>query len=150
MMFKTHLAVGFLAGLFAITYLHPGNQILFMFLVLLGSALPDIDHPESKVGKRFKPFNYLLEHRGFFHSLFALVLVFIIAKLITNNQIMIGAVLIGYLSHILADILNEQGIMPFHPFSRFRLSGFIKTNTTAEFIVFLIISALGIYKLLHI
>ena len=83
-MFKTHIAAGFLAGIFAVKYLAPANQILFMGLVLIGAALPDIDHPKSKLGSKFRIISMFFEHRGFFHSLFVLpviaVALFFLAK----------------------------------------------------------------------
>ena len=67
MQFKTHLLFGMFLGLLVLPILNPNNSILFVMLVLIGSALPDIDHPNSKVGKWFKPIGWLFEHRGFFH-----------------------------------------------------------------------------------
>lgn len=149
MMFKTHLAFGFFAGLVAMPFLHPHNQILFMTLVLLAAMLPDIDHPKSKLGKYFKPIGYLFEHRGFFHSLFFVVITLLLTKIIFKDIIFVYAVVIGHLSHLIADALTKEGIMPFHPWSRTRVNGFIKTGTFAEYIIFIILVVYDAIRLLR-
>jgi len=148
-MFKTHLAFGFLLGLFGIQYLHPHNQILFIMIVLFASALPDIDHPDSKMGKNFKPIAFLFEHRGFFHSLWALIAVFLVFSL-WLGRVYVYAALIGYLSHLLADMLTREGIKPIHPFSNKAIRGFIRTGTFLEFLVFMAISVFSVYKLINL
>ncbi|MBW2998940.1 metal-dependent hydrolase, partial [Candidatus Woesearchaeota archaeon] len=81
MRFYTHLAFGFLLGMISLIILKPSNQILFMGLCLIGSSFPDIDHPRSKVGKYFKPIGWLFEHRGFFHSVFPIIILFLLSKI---------------------------------------------------------------------
>lgn len=149
MMFKTHLVFGFLIGLFLIQFLHPGNQILFLTFVVLASILPDIDHPKSKIGKKVKIIGFLFEHRGFFHSVFALML-FSIPVFYFFNQMLGIAVLAGYLSHIAIDCLSHQGVMPFHPFSRQAIKGFIQTGSAAEFVIFILLCVFAVYKLFHL
>src|SRR3989344_789769 len=134
MLFKTHLAFGFLLGLFAIPLLNPDNQLLFMMIILIGSIFSDIDHPKSKLGKKIKIIGFLFEHRGFFHSFIFLILIY--------------AFNIGFISHLIADIANNMGIMPFHPFSKFRISGFIKTGALLETLLFFVLILLDIYKLI--
>jgi len=148
MMFKTHLMFGFLVGLLSVTVLQPANQIVFMLIVLIGSALPDIDHPNSKVGKNFQPFNKLLEHRGFFHSFFMLFIIFALSMYLGWKSVYGYALIIGYGSHLAADILNHQGIMPLHPFSRKRLKGFIKTNSILEYVFMFLVFVISIVQLL--
>ncbi|MBD3313293.1 hypothetical protein GF345_02525 [Candidatus Woesearchaeota archaeon] len=150
MMFRTHIAIGFLAGLLLIQAWNPQNQILFMFLILLGSALPDIDHPDSKIGSKVKAVSFLFEHRGFFHSLFAALMIFLLLAYYVSGLtygIYIAAVAIGYLLHMLADSLTREGIMPFHPISRFRLRGPMRTGRMVEYIIFICFIALGIWKM---
>ena len=45
-------------------------------------------------------------------------------------------VLIGYLGHLLLDILNKKGIALFWPF--FRVKGYFKTGGLLDFILFLV------------
>ncbi|MCK4669938.1 MAG: metal-dependent hydrolase [Nanoarchaeota archaeon] len=149
MMGRTHMLFGFLVGLFAIQALHPSNQILFIFLVVLGALLPDIDHPDSKIGSKVRIVGALFEHRGFFHSLFAVAL-FVIPFWIFTSRIYAYAILIGVLSHLLADMISHMGIMPFAPISRFKLRGFIKTNSIGENIILVVVFLLSIWKLVSL
>ena len=150
MMFKTHLVFGFLVALLLIGFLQPANQILFLTFVVIASILPDIDHPDSKLGSKIKIIGHLFEHRGFFHSVFALFMFGFLTYFLLRQRILMIAVMAGYFSHMAIDCLSHQGIMPFHPFSRMAIKGFIKTNSVAELIVFILISVLALYKLFHL
>ena len=153
MMFRTHIAVGFLIGLFLLQILNPFNQILFIFLMLLGAALPDIDHPESKIGSKIKVVGFLFEHRGFFHSLFAVLLLYLLLLHYIDSAsvgVYIFAITAGYLSHVVTDSITKEGIMPFHPISKFRVSGFIKTGRITEYVFLVIILAVSLWKLFSV
>ncbi len=150
MMFYTHLAFAFVVGLFSMQLLHPGNQILFIILLLFASALPDIDSPKSKLGKKIKIIGYLFEHRGFFHSLFAAVLFGFITQILLKSTVYTYAVIIGYASHLAIDALTVQGVMPFHPISKKAIRGFIETGKAAEMVIFLLLFLAGVYKLIHL
>ncbi|MFO8016661.1 MAG: metal-dependent hydrolase [Candidatus Woesearchaeota archaeon] len=150
-MFRTHLVIGFLAGLLLIQAWEPGNQLLFMALVLIGSALPDIDHPESKVGRKVKVGAMLFEHRGFFHSIFAVLMLFLlITHYMTDMRygLYIAALPLGYLAHIIADCTTREGIMPFHPLSRMRLNGLIRTGGLAEYVLFFAATVISLWILI--
>lgn len=151
MMFRTHIAFGFLVGLFLIQMWSPNNQILFIAMVLMGSALPDIDHPESKVGKRVKIIGLLFEHRGFFHSIFAALILYLVLLSFSSfavYSVYITGLVVGYLSHILIDAITREGIMPFHPLSRFRLNGPIHTGKIAEYIILVLLVVFDVWKLI--
>lgn len=151
MLFKTHLAFGFLLGLFAIEFLNPTNQLLFITIILLSSIFPDIDHPNSKIGNKARIFSFLFEHRGFFHSLIFLVLVNIPLFLFLKQYLIyIYAFNIGFISHLIIDIINHMGIMPFHPLSRFRIKGFVKTGRLFETLLFIVLIIIDIYKLIKL
>ncbi len=135
-MFWTHLVFGFLLGTLGIMYFSPENQILFILLALIGSALPDIDHPNSKLGRKAGIIGLLFQHRGFFHSLFMLLIIAIFASLITKG-VYLYALVIGFGSHLLIDSITREGIMPFHPIFQFRLRGPIYTGKTMEWIIFM-------------
>ncbi|KAA9001744.1 metal-dependent hydrolase [Affinibrenneria salicis] len=86
---------------------------------LLTSLLPDIDHPKSLLGQRLKwisaPIARAFGHRGFTHSLLAIVagLWFIHTRLPAGWIIPSDAwhaMIIGYLSHIIADMLTSAGV----------------------------------------
>lgn len=150
MMYKTHLAFGFLIGLLGIMLLRPANQILFIAIVVFASVLPDIDHPDSKMGRNIKIIGFLFEHRGFFHSVFALVGFSIAMYLIFKTNVYAIAMLIGYGSHLIMDSLTIKGIMPLHPFTRMSVRGFIKTNSLAETFLFLVFIGVDIWLLLRL
>lgn len=149
MMFKTHLVIAFLAGLLAIQFFHPGNQILFIILVLFGGLLPDIDHPKSKLGRYFRPVMFLFEHRGFFHSFLVLPLITAVLFFFFHMPQFALPIIIGYISHLLADLITLEGIMPFHPISRMRLRGFISTGGILEVLIFVALLIYSGYVLLH-
>jgi len=148
MLFRTHLALGFLVGLIALKIFNPSNTIFFFILVLIGSVLPDIDHPKSKIGKKVKIIGFLFEHRGFFHSILFLILIYFISVTFLRNNYFILPLIIGYSSHLFIDCFNHKGIMPLHPLSRLRIKGFIKTGALLETILFFCLVALDVWNLL--
>jgi len=98
---------------------------------LLTCLLPDIDHPRSLLGQRLRwlshPIARIFGHRGFTHSLLAvlgglwLFQVNIPQGWIIPADVLQGMVL-GYLSHILADMLTPAGVPLLWPCRwRFRL-----------------------------
>ena len=146
MMFKTHIAFGFLAGIIALPHLNPANQIFFICLVMLGALLPDIDHPQSKIGSKFKIVGFLFEHRGFFHSLLVIPLISLLIYYFTHSYTYILPVGIGYVSHLVSDAITKEGIMPFHPLSNFRLRGFVRTGGALEYLFFFAVFVFAAYR----
>ncbi len=136
MMFQTHLAFSFLIGLLFIKYFVPYNQVLFMVLCLFGSLLPDIDHPQSKIGRRVKVIGMLFEHRGFFHSGFAVAGLIAAFLFLSKPNIYALGLIIGYASHIVIDMTTKEGIMLLHPVSKFRIRGIIRTGASLEHLLF--------------
>ncbi len=97
---------------------------------LLGALLPDIDHPSSLPGRLLRifslPISKLCGHRGFTHSLVAWLLVMAacyqwipIEWQVPND--LIQAFLLGYLSHLIADMLTPSGV----PFLYYYLNVFV-------------------------
>ncbi|MGG4607317.1 metal-dependent hydrolase [Providencia sp. Me31A] len=87
--------------------------------VLLGALLPDIDHPSSIPGRLLRilslPISKLCGHRGFTHSLLAWLLLMVscyqwIPMEWGIPSDLIQAFLLGYISHLIADILTPSGI----------------------------------------
>ncbi len=149
MMFYTHMAFAFLVAMLSIKWLHPANQILFLILVLFAAALPDIDHPNSKLGSKFKIFSWLFEHRGFFHSALAMLLFSLLAFYFLKQEIYFFAVLIGYGSHLFTDLISVQGIRFMYP-SKKHIKGFIKTGGLLEIFLLIIFIVLGFWQLLNL
>lgn len=98
---------------------------------ILTCLLPDIDHPKSLLGQRLKwiakPIARIFGHRGFTHSLLAvfaglaLLCLNIPADAMLPADVLQGMV-VGYLSHIVADMLTPAGVPLLWPCRwRFRL-----------------------------
>lgn len=143
MMWKTHLAFGGLIGLLLIPILKPYSIILFLSIILFASLLPDIDHPDSKVGRKVKIIGFLFKHRGFFHSIFGVAL-FTIPFIYFKLNIIAIPILIGYCSHLLGDLITLEGITPFYPL-QINVKGFLKVNSWTETGLFFLLLILIVY-----
>ncbi len=135
---------------------------------VLGSLLPDLDAPESKIkhlkipGTKFKPFllpaqivSRTDQHRGLLHSLWGLGMAFMI---VIPATFWIGwapsvALLLGYASHLLGDAATKSGIRLLYPSStRFHLlpQGWrFTTGSLAEEALFVPLALLGSALLLR-
>lgn len=87
---------------------------------VLTCLLPDIDHPKSLLGQRLKwiskPIARACGHRGFTHSLLAVFAALTLFYLKVPDSWLIPAdaiqgMVLGYLSHILADMLTPAGFL---------------------------------------
>src|SRR3989344_7075392 len=108
MMFYTHLAFGILSGLMFINSFN--NKILFLIFVAVGSFLPDIDEMDSKIGRKLKPLSWLInilfKHRGIFHSIFPVLLLYISLVYFLKLKLIGLGLIIGYSSHLITDSLT--------------------------------------------
>lgn len=78
----------------------------------LGALLPDIDSPYSTIGRRLPllawTIKWTIGHRGIFHSL---LMAGLIGAGISVFNLWFGAgIAIGYISHLLLDSLNKEGV----------------------------------------
>lgn len=93
---------------------------------ILGSLLPDIDHPRSLIGRAVRPISTLLHetvgHRSLTHSITGLFAFGLLAYAATFKLgvglLLIVASVVGYASHILADMLNSAGVELLYPHPR--------------------------------
>ena len=90
--------------------------------VILGSLLPDIDEPESYIGKRLLPFASIIKmifgHRGASHYLIVPIMIFCTALFLegTTSLFLVG-LSFGYLLHLVGDMMTLGGIRGFlYPF----------------------------------
>lgn len=148
MMKKTHVLTSLTAGL-ALVHFTAIDPTMGLFLgVAAGSVLPDIDEPQSYIGRKtsVEVFNKrvglssvikkIFGHRGFTHSLLATALVFIpyvvmlgymagneANGLIENFvvQVLMGLGF-GYLFHILGDLFSKSGVPLFMPFTKKKIA----------------------------
>ncbi len=148
-MFRTHFMFSFLVGLLFILFFKFDSWFLFLLLVLIFGSLPDIDHSKSWIGRKLRPLSSLVElffkHRGFFHSIFPVLILFGIFVHYSLIGIAI-AVSIGYLGHLFIDALTKKGVSFLYPFSRFRVRGFVKSGGTLENVFFFLLFVMFLYS----
>ena len=113
MMAGSHMALGVAAWLVAAPHLGlPAASPSCLGLTLLGSLLPDIDHPKSWLGRRVRPVSSgiaaVLGHRGVTHS--ALAAAACAWGLHDAPRWIAAPLAVGYLSHLAADLLTPRGL----------------------------------------
>jgi inner membrane protein len=140
----------FLLGLVFINMFKIEGWYLFLIAAMFMAGLPDIDIETSAFGKKAKPLSFMINllfgHRGLFHSfIFAIFLFFVID--IFGGKVMSAGVLLGYSSHLILDGLTKQGIMPFIPFSRLKIKGFIRSGGLLDLFLFIVFFGLSGYVL---
>lgn len=129
--------------------------LLYIYFLKLGSIFPDIDCPQSYIGKKFhilsKIINNKFHHRGFTHSalfiyfliflslliniLFKLFYPYIFVFLDVYIFIIFYGFILGCISHILLDMFNSSGVCLFYPSCkkyRLPLAPVIKVGSNAE------------------
>lgn len=117
MQYGTHILGGILSGVL----INPTPQGILISTV--GSLFPDIDHPDSFIGKRIKilsvPISKVFKHRTVTHSPLIWGLLEGI-NLITINNENLTYFICGVFSHIILDMLNSSGVPVFYPISKKR------------------------------
>jgi inner membrane protein len=150
MMAHTHMAFGLLFGLLSLSFIHPANKYIFIGIAIFSSLLPDLDHPQSKLGRKLcfsRIFNILFGHRGFFHAIWIPIAVWLILSL--GFGVAYGsAVFIGYFAHLFSDGLTKSGVNLVHPLHQLRIQGFIETGGVVEHLVFFAVVILSIILIL--
>lgn len=147
MMFRTHLAFGFLIGILSLKIIETSHPVIFIALVTIFTSLPDIDHPKSKIGRKLFfiswPISLIFKHRGFFHSIFPPLILFFTFRYL-KLEFIAFPLLIGYLSHLIGDSLTKEGINFLHPVSKFTIKGPIRTGGILEAAIFILIVILDV------
>jgi len=140
MLAPTHSAFGIFLTLVILAFfgVQWGLHWTIIVVAIIGSIIPDIDHPRSVIGKIFYPISTRLErafgHRTITHSLlgwaiasviFALIVLFgvLIFGFVSNFEIRIldlayrwiAAFSISYFSHLILDMFNRRGAQMFWP-----------------------------------
>lgn len=104
----------------------------------IGSLLPDIDHPDSWFGRRFRyvsvPLAMVIGHRGITHSLLALALCLAGLALLGRHAVA-APVLVGYLSHLVCDSLTVGGVPLLWPWRRPFGLRLVRTGSAAELLL---------------
>lgn len=128
----THFATGLLAGA---TLYQFGADTGLVFGTIIGSLLPDIDHPESKMGRHIPIVPHMMYlvagHRGITHSL-----IFVIILLTLGFFWMpFFGLAIGSVIHIVGDMLTPSGVPFFWPKKqRYRIAK-IRTGSVFDILI---------------
>ena len=139
-MFRTHVLFGIFCSLLILSFYTFEDEILFFGVFVLCSVLPDIDMPMSRIGRRHRIVSSLLNvvfgHRGFVHTVFPALGLF--ALLYSLGYFILGmAAFLGYMSHLVLDMLTPEGVRLFHPFFDKTFRGFIRTSGFLEYAFFI-------------
>ncbi len=135
MLFRTHIVFS-LVVYFLISY-YVEIPFYVLIFVLLATVFVDIDVKSSKFGNRwyFRPLQWVVRHRGIFHSLFFAVL---ISLIIGGINLWVGfGFFVGYLSHLFLDCFTRSGVRLFWPL-RFKIKGFVRSGGIIEEVVFVL------------
>lgn len=119
---STHITVGAFTGALysAMVIQNPTMTIPTIILSAVGGMMPDIDSKTSFITNALVVPKYLpLKHRGITHSLPVTAMVYVVNP----------ALGIGYLSHVLIDLLNKRKVSLLLPFSKKKYAlGLAKSN----------------------
>jgi inner membrane protein len=123
MMAKSHVVLGLTAWIASAPLMHAASFTpAYLGLAVVGSLLPDLDHPKSWVGRRTRPVSTAiaaaLGHRGITHSAIAVLALVVVLLHAGYRRGAVGALAVGYLSHLAADMLTPQGLRLAWPFRR--------------------------------
>lgn len=130
---KQHMTVGL--GI-SLATLNP----IFIGSALLGSIVPDVDS-HSSIISTYIPIQRLtagifMKHRGGIHSIFSSVIFSVVYGVVVYNlkivQVLLGdnilngviaglGFLVGYISHLLTDMLTHRGVPLYYPWNKKRI-----------------------------
>jgi len=138
MMFRTHVLFGILCGLLALLFFDPKMPWVFFGFFVVGAMMPDIDIPNSKVGRRHRVMslftNFVFGHRGFIHTIYPALGLFVLFYVLGFGGLGF-ALFLGYFSHLILDMLTPDGIAFFYPLYNVRMKGFVHTAGVLEYLV---------------
>ena len=121
-----------------------GIDFVSLQLLSLGALFPDIDHPQSTLGRLFPflsiPLNKAFSHRSEIHSFFLWIGVCGVGAWTWNPILLIG---LGGLSHSFLDCWNLSGVQALAPFSEkvcvlFGRDFRIETGSKQEIYIFIL------------
>lgn len=149
------LAVGCAVG--AALARWPGDLVTIItcaIFSLLGALLPDIDHPDSMIGRRLPGVSHATAaafgHRGLVHTVWAAggfgLLAFFLAGWLGGALGVVGVVgdiqvpatlatMAGALSHLALDSLTRSGVTPLSPLHPWHLRGPVRTGSVVDHMI---------------
>ncbi|WP_170210829.1 metal-dependent hydrolase [Tepidiphilus succinatimandens] len=132
MLATTHIAFGTASSLLTAAWLDASapQTVLMVAGGVLGSMLPDIDHPGSAFGRRVPflsiPLSAVFGHRGITHSLIAVIGMSALIWYALHHldwhpgysvPFVVG-IAVGYLSHLAGDWMTNYGVPLLWPMRR--------------------------------
>jgi inner membrane protein len=140
MMAGSHVVVGLAAWTWMAPHLGlPSLDPLALGLATIGALLPDIDHPSSWVGRRLRlisrPLAATIGHRGVTHSAVAVLVCLMILRGQSFHRATIDPLVVGYLSHLAADLLTTSGVRLAWPSPRRQAIPLCRTGSLGESII---------------
>lgn len=106
-------------------------------IAALFSLLPDVDHPQSWIGRAVPVLPEILHatfgHRGMTHSMFMIASIYMVFDLSGADKWVVMAAFIGYATHIFSDFFADTGIELFWPWrTRVVFPFMVKTGSLFE------------------
>jgi inner membrane protein len=163
---KGHLALALLPAIPLSTLFTCNEQFLFLGAVGFGALLPDIDEPNSYIGRKLFFIAELLKiiglkHRTFTHYLILPLLLFILSLFLINiGKVAVLGLAFGIFMHDIGDMLTKGGIKGFfYPFMKNKTIRILPhreafyTGSIQEYIIVFFIYMIDIYlvyKILNI
>jgi inner membrane protein len=152
MMAGSHVVVGLAAWTWAAPHLgFPVLAPIALGSAAVGALLPDIDHPSSWLGRRLRvisrPLAALMGHRGGTHSLIAVLACLVFMRWEGLRRAMIDPLVVGYLSHLAADLLTSSGLRLAWPSPKRQAIGLCRTGSFAETVI---VASVAIGTVFHI
>jgi inner membrane protein len=137
MMARSHVVIGLATWVAVAPLLHLSVvEPVHVGLALVGSLLPDVDHPKSWVGQRTRPISTaiasVLGHRGVTHSAIAVLGLSLLLLHAGYRWGGVSALAVGYLSHLGADMLTPQGLRLAWPLGGIWAFPLCRTGSPAE------------------
>lgn len=151
MMARSHIVVGAAAWMLAAPYLHGSRtDAVSLGIAVAGALLPDIDHPQSWVGRRTRPVSTLvagvLGHRGITHSAIAVVGLTWLLLHLGYRYAVVAPLIVGYLSHLAADMLTPRGLRLAWPYRRTWGVAVCRTGSPAEGLIVMALVGIMAWK----
>lgn len=148
MLLRTHLTIAVL--FFLILFSQIQQKIIFFIFLISATYFPDIDIASSKIGKSIflRPIQWIVSHRGLFHSLIFLSLLSALIYFFNNYAGI--AFFSGYLLHLLLDALTPRGVKLFWPLTNLKIKFFIKSGSILEEIIFVICLLINLILIIRI
>jgi len=160
MMGLTHVLFGlFLFLMFwrsGLVGLDAGFSGVVLGVLVVGSVLPDLDHPVGLVYSLFgvprwlrRGVGKMVGQRGFLHTVWVALIVLVVGYLILGLILGLGFVaafglFVGYLGHLVLDSLTVRGVAWLSPLSRKRVWFVLGTGGMVERVFFYLLALVSV------